>query len=81
MTAWNTEIRELAHRESAGIQVTLLWQSLKNRISVRVHDARTDEAFQFEVASGDALDASEHPFAYAERAIGWVALPAPALQP
>ena len=57
--------RELAYRESAGIQVTLLWQSLKNGIWVRVRDARTAEAFAFGVAPGDALDAFHHPFAYA----------------
>ena len=59
--------RELAVRESAGIQVTLFWRSVRNRLWVRVRDARTDEAFAFGVAPADALAAFHHPFAYAPR--------------
>jgi hypothetical protein len=62
------QVRELDFRESAGLQVTLLWQGVGNRIWVRVWDARTDEAFAFDVAPADALDAFHHPFAHAPRA-------------
>jgi hypothetical protein len=57
-------IRELDHRESDGIAVTLLWYADSDRVAVRVVDRRTDEEFELEVTAGDALDAFHHPFAY-----------------
>ena len=77
MNATEAEIRELDVRESAGLQVTLLWQVVGNRIWVRVRDIRTDDAFAFGVAPADALDAFHHPFAYAPSEYGleqWGAL-------
>jgi hypothetical protein len=56
--------RELDHRESDGLAVTLLWYEESNRVAVRVVDNETDEEFELEVAAGDALDAFRHPFAY-----------------
>ena len=41
--------RELAHRESNGIEVTLYWSKPTNRVSVVVFDAQFDEGFEFEV--------------------------------
>jgi hypothetical protein len=67
MTDAAAPARELACRESAGIHVRLVWQSLRNRVSVHVSDARTEDTFAFEVAPADALDAFHHPFAYAPR--------------
>jgi hypothetical protein len=56
--------RELDHRESDGIAVTLLWHEDSNRVVVRVVDSRTEEEFELEVSPRDALDAFHHPNAY-----------------
>jgi hypothetical protein len=58
---------ELAHRASDGIDVYLFWNELTNRISVRVLDARRDAGLEFEVDGRHALDAFNHPYAYAAR--------------
>jgi hypothetical protein len=57
--------RELAHRESNGIEVTLLWSKPTNRVSVVVYDAQFDERFEFDVDARVALDAFHHPYVYA----------------
>jgi hypothetical protein len=76
MNAADARVRELDFRESVGLQVTLLWQEVGNRIWVRVRDARTDDVFAFGVDPADALDAFHHPFAYAPQygLDGWGAL-------
>jgi hypothetical protein len=56
--------RELDHRESDGIAVTLLWFEESDRVVVRVVDSRTEEEFELKVAPRDALDAFHHPHAY-----------------
>ena len=66
-TATITKNAELAHRTSNGIDVFLFWDQLSSRITVRVFDKRTNEAFEFEVDGRKALDAFNHPFAYAAR--------------
>jgi hypothetical protein len=60
-----TDIRELAARESDGINVLLLWHPRENELSVSVEDVRLGECFQLPVAPDRALDAFYHPFAYA----------------
>ena len=60
-----TERRELAHRTSDGIEVTLFWSKPSDQITIAVVDTRSDDALEFEVAAGDALDAFNHPYAYA----------------
>ena len=62
-----TPIRELDHRFADGIDVRLLWNSYTDRVSVAVHDERTDEAFVLEVPGSDAREAFNHPYAYAQR--------------
>ena len=57
--------RELAHRASNGIEVSLFWSKPSDRVSLEVFDARTDERIEFEVPGSDALDAFNHPYAYA----------------
>jgi hypothetical protein len=57
--------RELAHRTSDGLGVSLYWNEGTNRVTVSVYDARSDEGFEFEVDAHRALDAYRHPFAYA----------------
>lgn len=60
-----TERRELAHRISDGIEVTLYWSKPSDRITIAVVDSRSDDALEFEVDAGDALNAFNHPYAYA----------------
>jgi hypothetical protein len=60
-----TERRELAHRTNDGIDVTLFWSKASNRVTISVYHARFATALEFEVAGGDALDAFNHPYAYA----------------
>ena len=57
--------RELAARESDGINVLLLWHPREDAITVSVEDDRRGDRFQLEVAPNRALDAFYHPFAYA----------------
>jgi hypothetical protein len=56
--------RELDHRESGGIAVTLLWDEDADRVAIRVVDSDGDQEFELEVAARDALDAFRHPYAY-----------------
>ena len=58
-------MRELDHRWSDGVSVTLLWNTQTNRVSVSVLDERRGVAFEFAVQADDALDAFHHPYAYA----------------
>ena len=60
-----TDRRELAHRTSDGIEVTLFWSKPSNRVTVAVLDTRSGGALEFDVAGSAALDAFNHPYAYA----------------
>ena len=60
-----TERRELANRTSDGIEVTLFWTQATDRVTVVVWDSHIDETLEFDVAGCDALDAFNHPYAYA----------------
>jgi hypothetical protein len=62
-----TITRRVAHRASNGIDVYLFWNQPTSRVTVGVLDARTDERFELEVDGGHALDAFNHPYAYAAR--------------
>jgi hypothetical protein len=57
--------RELATRESDGINVVLLWHPDENALTVSVEDSRIGDRFQLAVAPDRALDAFYHPYAYA----------------
>ena len=57
-------VRELDHRNSDGIDVRLLWNSITDRVSVAVADMRRGDAFEVHVSSSEALAAFHHPFAY-----------------
>jgi hypothetical protein len=59
------QTRELAARDSDGIQVLLLWHPRENALTVSVEDARVGDRFHLAVAPERALDAFYHPFAYA----------------
>lgn len=58
-------VRELDRRHSDGIDVRLLWHSVADRLSVAVADAKTGDAFEFEVEGREALHAFHHPYAHA----------------
>jgi hypothetical protein len=55
--------RELAHRASGGIEVTLYWSPDDGGTSVEVRHAATEEMIAFPIAPDRALDAYYHPFA------------------
>ena len=57
--------RELAVRASNGIEVSLFWSKLRDRVTVAISDRRLDHDFEFEVDAAHALDAFNHPYAYA----------------
>lgn len=59
------ERRELAHRSDDGIDVTLFWSKASNRVTISVFHAGSATALEFEVDGADALDAFNHPYAYA----------------
>ena len=59
---------ELAHRNSNGIDVSLLWSRLTGRLVVTVTDVRTEETFSLDAPRHRALDVYHHPYAYAARA-------------
>jgi hypothetical protein len=58
-------VRELDRRYSDGIDVRLMWHSVAGRLSVSVADAKTGDAFEFEVEGREALHAFHHPYAHA----------------
>jgi hypothetical protein len=60
-----TNRRELAHRTSDGIEVTLFWSKSSNQVMIAVLDTRSNEALEFDVDGSAALDAFNHPYAYA----------------
>jgi hypothetical protein len=65
MTPVVKQRRELAHRSSDRIEVSLFWSKPTNRLTIELIDGRTDERLEFEVAPHKALDAFRHPYAYA----------------
>jgi hypothetical protein len=65
MAAATETCRELARRASSGIEVSLFWSASTNQVIVEVFDARIEGGFRFEVECSRALDAYNHPYAYA----------------
>jgi hypothetical protein len=62
-----TELRELAHRASDGLEVALVWDPIDDTLSVVVTDVGTGDAFEFTPDRRRALEAFYHPFAVAPR--------------
>jgi hypothetical protein len=58
--------RELAHRNQNGLEVTLLWDSRSNEVSVEVIDQLGGSGFRFPIPGHLALEAFHHPYAYAQ---------------
>jgi murein DD-endopeptidase MepM/ murein hydrolase activator NlpD len=65
MTATPHAYEELAHRAADGVEVALFWQTDADRLVLVVDDSRSGDLFELEVSSAEALDAFEHPYAYA----------------
>ena len=65
ITTENAGSRELAFRESDGVQVSLLWHARNDVLTVEVEDSRDGQRFEIPVDRCHALDAFYHPFAYA----------------
>ena len=59
------DYRELAHRSADGIDVRLLWSASSDEVSVEVTDSRLDNVLYLPVARDRAMDAFNHPYAYA----------------
>jgi hypothetical protein len=59
--------RELAHRSADGLEVSLLWDPLDDRLSVRIEDTRLDEVHEVPVGDARPLEVFEHPFGYLAR--------------
>ena len=65
-TEYQVERRELAQRRSEGIEVSLIWISPVESLSVVVLDERSGNGFELVVQNGtEALDVFRHPFAHA----------------
>ena len=62
----NAALKELAYRNQNGLQVTLLWDSRSNQVSVEVIDQLDGSEFRLPVAGHVALDAFHHPYAFAQ---------------
>jgi len=77
-----TESRELAHRTNDGFDVTLFWSKASNRVTISVFHARSATALEFDVDGADALDAFNHPYAYAATSgARHIATPPPVMSP
>ncbi len=63
-TALSRPRRELAHRASAGIEVTLFWSPDDNTTTVVVWRPEADEILAFSVPPEHALENFYHPFAH-----------------
>jgi hypothetical protein len=63
-TIGRARARELAHRATSDIEVTLLWRQVDNMLTVRLVEAGSGVEFEFGVRPEHALDALNHPYAY-----------------
>lgn len=58
--------RELASRSGDGLVVVLTWDPATDEVTVSVDDLRSGGRIDIPVPGDQALDAFNHPFAYAE---------------
>jgi hypothetical protein len=61
-----SERRELAHRSSAGVDVTLYWHPTLDELTVSVCDERHGAHFEIRPRRYLALDVYHHPYAYSD---------------
>ena len=60
----NAHPKELAYRDTDGIEVTLYWNPAMNDVTVCVCDRRRGAYFVVSPDPADALDAFNHPYSY-----------------
>ena len=68
MTAVVTPIaplRELAHRSSNGVDVTMLWDPATDQVHIAVVDFQVGDAFDVTVGDANPMDVYNHPYFYA----------------
>jgi hypothetical protein len=58
-------LRELAHRASDGVEVTLYWHETRHELTVQVSDQRGGASFELAADPDRALDVFHHPYSYA----------------
>jgi len=56
---------ELAHRESGGTHIALLWSKENATVTISVLGSSPEDSFELEAAESSALDVFYHPYAYA----------------
>lgn len=71
---------ELDHRTDSGLDVTLLWDPQSGDVALQVIDWVDDDDFYVELHPACALDAFQHPFAYAP-GTAWQDIAAPDAEP
>jgi hypothetical protein len=57
--------RELAYRRADGVEVTLFWNPVSDAVWVQVIERDTEACLELPVARDQALNAFNHPYAYA----------------
>ena len=57
--------RELAHRETDGVEIVLFWHRPTDQLTVTVSDERNGAYFELPAEPHQALDVFNHPYAYA----------------
>jgi len=67
-TVRETAPRELAFRAEDGIEVSLVWSAIEDRLTVSVFDSRSGDRFAVDAGRDNALDVFYHPYAHASRA-------------
>jgi hypothetical protein len=66
-TGLSHHVEELAHRETDGVEVALLWRPSDGSLTVVCADARTGDQFAVAAEPANALEVFYHPYAYAAR--------------
>jgi hypothetical protein len=64
-TSSRRAFRELARRANGGLEVTLFWSELEDRLAVAVSDSLSGEWFFLDAEPDNALDVFYHPYAHA----------------
>jgi hypothetical protein len=59
-----TQRRELAHRASDGIEVTLFWNADEDSLAVVLFDSKNDQLLEIAVRPDQAMNAFHHPYVY-----------------
>ncbi|MGN6379993.1 MAG: hypothetical protein ACTHNU_13655 [Gaiellales bacterium] len=66
MSLYPAPLRELAHRSSDDLDVSLMWDPADGSCVVAVADFRTGDAFEVPVGERSPMHVFHHPYASAE---------------